>query len=186
MKRETTSSEGNVAIQKEPPKSGLAIASLILGLLSFIPLVGVLLGIIAVIIGILGVSQIKKKTLGGRKLAIAGIVLGILGIVFTLVVYGSLYYFGFVSETGPFVEVKSELNQQLITNNVGALELYKRKHGYYPTTLEEAIEDDFSLFPLDVYDRPFYYKAQQDSQSYELRSLGVDGQYGTDDDTLAI
>ena len=184
MNSEATPREVDVAKQTEPQKSGLATASLILGLVSFIPLVGVLLGILAIIIGVLGISQIKKKTLGGKRLARAVIVLGILGIVFTLVVYGSLYYFGFVSETGPFAELKPKLNQQLITNNVGALELYKKKPGNYPTTLEEAIEDDFSILPLDAYSRSFYYEAKQAGQSYELRSLGADGQYGTDDDTL--
>ncbi len=43
--------------------SGLAITSLILGLVAFIPLVGVFLGVLAIIFGFLALRQIKKEKL---------------------------------------------------------------------------------------------------------------------------
>ena len=57
-----------------PPRSGLAIASFILGLLFFVPpapLVGLVLGIIA-----LSKISSARGAIGGRGLAIAGVVLG--------------------------------------------------------------------------------------------------------------
>lgn len=114
------------------PKYGLAIASLILGLISFIPLLGVLTGIIAIILGAIGLSKIKKGGVGGKKLAIAGIILGVLGILFSIILYGSLFYFGFVAKGGPFDAPKKQLSQQILTQNAGYLELYKKNTGLIP------------------------------------------------------
>jgi hypothetical protein len=63
----------------QPPRtSGAAIASLILGILGCIPLVT---GILAVILGAVGLSATKKPNVGGRGLAIAGLVLGLVSII---------------------------------------------------------------------------------------------------------
>jgi hypothetical protein len=62
-----------------PPRtSGAAIASLILGILGCVP---VLTGILAVILGFVGLSATSKPNVGGRGLAIAGLILGLLSIV---------------------------------------------------------------------------------------------------------
>lgn len=62
-----------------PPRtSGAAIASLILGILGCVPL---LTGILAVILGFVGISATRKPNVGGRGLAIAGLILGLLSIV---------------------------------------------------------------------------------------------------------
>jgi hypothetical protein len=55
------------------PVNGLAIASLVLGILCCLPVVGLVLGLIAL-------GQIRKKGERGRGMAIAGIVLGWVGI----------------------------------------------------------------------------------------------------------
>ncbi|GEM_PF-5806073 len=166
------------------PKAGLAIASLILGIISFVPLVGVLLGIIAIVLGAIGLSNIKKQNLGGMGLAKAGIVLGVLGICFTVLLYGSIFYFGFVSKSGPFDSVKKQMSQQILMQDSGMLELYKKKYGKYPQNLEEAKKAGFQFYGSDHYMKPFYYKISEDGQSYELRNLGPDGVYGTADDIL--
>ena len=173
-------------MEQQPQKSGLAIASLVLGLVSFIPLIGVPLGILAIILGIIGLNKIKKMGLGGKKMAIAGIILGILGIIFTVILYGSLFYFGFVSKTGPFAELKTQVSQQILTQNAGALELYKKQNGRYPENLDQATKAGFTIFPSDHYLKPFFYKASADGQSYELRSLGADGEYGSSDDIFPV
>lgn len=74
-------------------KNGLAIASLVVGIVSLIPVIslgnifGLLEGIIAVILGFIGASQIKKLSQGGKGIAVAGIILGFVGIVgFVLVI----------------------------------------------------------------------------------------------------
>lgn len=63
--------------------NGMALWSLITGLFSFcVPL----LGILAIILGVLGIGNINKTGQGGRNLAIAGIVLGSLGVLFILMI----------------------------------------------------------------------------------------------------
>ncbi|MFJ2767698.1 DUF4190 domain-containing protein [Streptomyces sp. NPDC087300] len=57
-----------------PPVNGFAIASLVLGILCCIPGVGLILGLV-------GLSQIKKKGERGKGLAIAGSILSALGAV---------------------------------------------------------------------------------------------------------
>lgn len=69
----------------EKPAMGFAIASLVLGLLSFwaIPFIGSLL---AIIFGAVALKRIRRDpSLEGRGMAIAGIVLGIIGIFFALI-----------------------------------------------------------------------------------------------------
>lgn len=57
---------------------GLAIAALCCGLAAFIPIVGV----IAIVLGVIALNQLRGTFQGGRGLAIAGIVLGTLGTLF--------------------------------------------------------------------------------------------------------
>ncbi|MBR9703770.1 DUF4190 domain-containing protein [Candidatus Pacearchaeota archaeon] len=162
--------------------SGLAIASLILGLVSFIPLVGALLGTIAFILGTVALFQIKKSRIGGRGFAIAGIILGFVGVLFTVLLYGSLFYFGFVAENGPFKESKIELSKMILTQNAGQLELYKKKYGNYPPTLEEMNEARYTVYLSDHFIKPFFYEVSEDGQSYVLKSVGPDKEIGTSDD----
>jgi len=65
-----------------PPQSnGLAIASLIVGIVSFcIPLLG---SLAAIVLGIVGLTRTKDPRVGGKGMAITGIVLGALSIVIT-------------------------------------------------------------------------------------------------------
>ncbi|MEV5977923.1 DUF4190 domain-containing protein [Streptomyces sp. NPDC052114] len=57
-----------------PPVNGFAIASLVLGILCFLPAVGLVLGLVAL-------AQIKKKGERGKGLAIAGGILSVVGVV---------------------------------------------------------------------------------------------------------
>jgi uncharacterized protein DUF4190 len=64
-------------------RSGWAVASGYLGLLSCFPFVGLLFGIAAVVTGILAIRRAKKNPkMGGRGRAVFGIVMGIIGILF--------------------------------------------------------------------------------------------------------
>jgi len=71
-----------------PPK-GLAVASMVLGICSlpvslmcsFMNFVGVVLGIIALILGVAALAKCRKNTASGRGMAIAGVVTGACGIV---------------------------------------------------------------------------------------------------------
>jgi hypothetical protein len=72
---------------RRPPvrTSGKAVASLVLGVLSFC--LSALAGIPAVILGVLGLNDISRspRRVGGRGVAIAGIVTGALGTLLTVV-----------------------------------------------------------------------------------------------------
>ncbi|MBA7609423.1 hypothetical protein ES703_16614 [subsurface metagenome] len=61
----------------------LAIASMVCGIFSVFlaPLLGFILGIIAIVFGAVAIRQIRKDpNLGGRGMAIAGLVCGIVGV----------------------------------------------------------------------------------------------------------
>lgn len=68
--------------------NGLAIASLVMGIVGFLGLgvcVGGVVGIPAVICGHIALGQIKKSGQGGRGLAIVGLVLGYVVIAFLII-----------------------------------------------------------------------------------------------------
>jgi hypothetical protein len=67
--------------------NGLAITSLIMGILSCVPGVGLL----AILFGALGLGKAKDPRVGGKGLAIVGIVLGLL----SLVAYAGVGYFAY-------------------------------------------------------------------------------------------
>lgn len=77
-----------------------------------------------------------------------------------------------------------------------ALEQYKLFIGSYPSSLEALHEAPSDLadpskytsilkdpIPADPWGRPYEYKVE--GQNYDLRSVGPDGQSGTDDDVTA-
>jgi len=78
----------NTPMQEQPVSSGneriMAIASLVLGIISLcgaiLPIVGIPLAIIGIVLGFLGRKDISQK-----NLATAGIVVSILGILFSCV-----------------------------------------------------------------------------------------------------
>lgn len=74
-----------------PPKTnGKSIASLVLGILSlFIPYIGFIMGIIAIVFASLSFKELKKTGEQGKGLSIAGLVCGIIGTV----LYGLIILF---------------------------------------------------------------------------------------------
>lgn len=64
--------------------SGMAITALVLGVLALLSswtvIGGILLGLAAVIVGLLALSRIKQGRAGGKAMAIIGIVTGVLGL----------------------------------------------------------------------------------------------------------
>jgi len=62
-------------------RSGFAVASLIVGIFSFVQLLGAEKAALAILFGILDLREIKGEELTGKNLAIIGIVLGIAYIV---------------------------------------------------------------------------------------------------------
>ena len=68
--------------------NGLAVASLVLGIIgvvSFFFFVGGLIGIVALVLGIVAIQRARKGQAGGQSMAIAGTILGATAIVITTV-----------------------------------------------------------------------------------------------------
>ncbi len=174
-------------MQRGKEKSGLAIASFILGLVSFIPLVGILLGALAIIIGFISLSKIKKYKLEGRSFAITGIILGICGALFTVILYGVLFFLLFNSEygTSSFNEQRILATKEMILENKGQLELYKKNNGHYPQNLSVLENsENYLIWPTDHFLEPFYYSVSPEGQSYVIKSSGPDKILGTLDDVF--
>jgi hypothetical protein len=130
-------------------------------------------------------SQSKGK-LNGCVTAV--IVLGAVGFLIAVIVYGSLFYFGFVQRGGVYDGLRRQLSQQMLTDLVPHVELYKIEHGAYPETLQDVaagapngsavfIED--STNPIKP--QPFFYQ-RVGCDKYYLRSVGPDGKPFTADD----
>lgn len=158
----TTSSFANN--QQSKSKAGF-----VFGGLAFIPLIGILLGTIAIIIGLL------KKQKGP-------VLLGLGGILFSVILYGSLFYFGFVAKTGPYADIKIKLTQQLLNDDKSKILAFKLKTGKLPDNLNE-IPSDYQIYPTDAWSQPLIYEII-DGQNFKIQSIGPDGVANTSDDIL--
>lgn len=69
--------------------AGLAIAALVLGILALLTSItvigGIVLGLLAVVLGFLALRKAKRGEAGGRGMAIAGIVTGALGLIIAVI-----------------------------------------------------------------------------------------------------
>lgn len=81
---------------EQKPTSGMAVTSLVTGIIalisSFVPLLNVLsfpFVILAIVFGGIGLWQTSKGTKGGKGIAVAGLVLGILALLITVVMYAA-------------------------------------------------------------------------------------------------
>ena len=150
---------------------------------SFIPFLGVPFGIVAIVIGVI------KRKVGGWTL----IVMGSLGILFTVGLYGTLFYQGFVKRGGIYDELRGELTKNSLATLVKEIEFYKLNKGSYPDALT-ALETDPSKGFVTIYDtssvklgttepKLFHYE-KVDENRYYLWSDGIDGIPDTADDVF--
>jgi len=84
----------------------------VIGGMSFIPLIGVLFGLVAIVWGL-----VTKKQ-GGKRLA----AIGAGGIGFSFVLYGALFYFGFAQRGGVYDDLRVKLAQTSINSLVPSIE----------------------------------------------------------------
>jgi hypothetical protein len=156
----------------------------VFGGISFIPLCGVPFGIVSIIWGLLS----KKR--GGKTLA----VVGSLGIAFTVILYSSLFYFGFVQRGGVYDSLRVQMAEQNLSSLVQAIEFYKLQNGAYPPVLSDLVKSQSQGQPVMIIDpttmvgnsqpREFYYELTKDGSGYYLLGIGVDGTPFTSDDLL--
>jgi hypothetical protein len=150
-------------------------APFVLGGLSFIPLFGVVFGLIAIIWGL------RARRRGGAKPAL----LGAAGIAFSILLYGGLFYFGFVQRGGIYDDLRTKMAQNNLNALVQSVEFYKLSHGEYPDSLEtlkaslpknglESMYVDDPRSFLGKGSHYFYYK-KVDPAHYYLRGVAPDG-----------
>lgn len=141
----------------------------LLGLLGLIPLVGFFVGV-----GLILYGALKYKD---RKL----IFIGIACVLFTIIVYTSLFYIGFRSEFGRkgwAVHAQMELNTL-----VKHVEFYKLENGKYPESLKQLENDKEFIFLTDpTQSFGTYYNYKNLGEKYLLFSSGVDRIPNTADD----
>ncbi len=73
-----------------PPSNGIGIAALVVGIVSlftwWIPVLGLVVAIVAVVLGIVGIRKASKGQATNKGMAIAGLVTGALGLIASLLV----------------------------------------------------------------------------------------------------
>jgi peptidyl-prolyl cis-trans isomerase B (cyclophilin B) len=73
--------------EKEAKKNSvIAILSFIAGLISFVPFYGFLFGFAGIVLGVIALSFKKEREKKGRGFAIAGLILGVIGIIINLII----------------------------------------------------------------------------------------------------
>lgn len=160
----------------------VSAAAFVVAGLSFIPLVGVPFGIAAVGWGL------ATQKVGGKLVAL----LGAGGIAFTILIYGGLFYFGFVHRGGIFDDLHRQMAQSQLDALVPAVEFYKVGNGNYPASLKEVQEILPKTSFISVLNsssmklgapRYFFYE-RVGTDHYYLRSVGPDGIPFTADDVV--
>ena len=164
--------------QKEMQRESAGCLGYIIGGMSFIPLIGVFFGVIALVWGVV-TKHTKLKVVGSC------------GIAFTIILYSALGYFGFVQEGGVYDDLRSDLAKSQLTNVVKEIEFYKIQNGSYPESLEvlqNSLPENSMVFLYDPAqvstDGKFYYYKLINESSYHVRSYGRDGLINTSDDIL--
>ncbi|MCP3674699.1 MAG: type II secretion system protein G [Gammaproteobacteria bacterium] len=161
----------------------LGILPFVIGGVSFIPGIGIFFGIVAIIWGL------ATKKLGGKKLA----VVGACGIGFSVILYGALFYFGFVQRGGVYDDLRVQLSKNTITSLVQSIEFYKTQNSRYPESLEvlrKSLPENSLVFVHDpaqvqMGGEPRYYHYElKDQEHYYLLGVGPDEQPYTSDDVL--
>lgn len=146
---------------------------------SFIPLLGVPMGLAAIVVGL------ATRRPGGRRVAWTGAA----GIAFSVLLYGGLFYFGFVQRGGVYDHLRARLAQEQLNDLVPRIEFYRLQHGRYPEDLDALRGEGGGLNPVMIMDpstvspRAFFYRRVGDGHYY-LRGLGPDGEPFTADDIV--
>jgi Type II secretion system (T2SS), protein G len=145
----------------------------LIGLLCFIPLIGAIVGLVLII---LGVSHYKDKVF---------VIIGALGILFTVAIYSSLFYY--TKNSNSFDSAFTQMEQMQINDLVKSIEFYKLQNGTYPDSLKQ-IQTQNSMTSIDdpalefKNKKPTGYKYQRKGNKYLLFSVGKDGLENTQDD----
>ncbi len=168
---------------EEKKKHG--VGAFILAGISFIPLIGIFIGIICIVIAVVG-KKSNSKLLGG---------LGFAGILFSVVLYGSLFYKAFNNEE--FSKGFEVHAISAMTSLVRHVEYYKLQQGAYPESMDSLrsnLKEGEMVFSYDMSapmnmsspQRDFYFEVINDGANYLLFGIGQDATPFTQDDIFPI
>lgn len=158
----------------------------VVGFLSFIPLLGAVLGIVSIVLGAL------KFRAGGWKV----VLLGVGGILLTVGLYAAFFAFMFFGKDNMMNDVMQQMARANLRQCVMALEFYHQVHGEYPAKLEDLPGSKFKPgSTVNFMDQSggilgnmkaqlFYYERTADGTGYYLLGRGPDGIPFTADDLL--
>jgi len=157
------------------PAGDLSKPPYLIGLLCFIPLVGAFVGLALLLYGLI---KYKDKWLT---------LIGAGGILFTILVYSSLFYETTHSST--FKELRVKASQSQINGLMKSIEFYKLKHGVYPDNLIQLNKEDENAWIFDPLQdgltdkkKTANYNYKKEGNKYYLFSSGLDGKANTNDD----
>ena len=161
-------------------KQKLGPTPYIIGALSFLPGIGVMLGIIAIIWGL----ETKKK--GGKIVAS----LGIAGNLLTLLTIVALSQIGKEESRKETIRV---ITAAKLEDLIGILEEVKLNDGKYPMSLQDLVTENPSISLEDIEDNTqfrygekpkFFYYENLSPDHYYLLGVGDDGIPFTEDDMI--
>lgn len=145
----------------------------LLGLLCIIPLIGAFVGFGLLLYGLL---RYKDKWLS---------IIGAAGILWTILVYGTLFYAG--KHAYVFKKGFEDISQMQLNSLIKDIEFYKLLHGNYPDNLKQLLVDD-KLAPINDAVQGMnsngntYYNYEKIGSKYTVFSSGQDGIPNTKDD----
>jgi len=145
----------------------------LLGLICLIPLIGAFVGFVFIV---LGITRFKDKWFT---------LIGVAGILFTVIIYSSLFY-----ATKHSSVVKNgfrEISQMELNDLVKDIEFYKMQNGQYPDSLQQLTKENSTVFIYDPLQtnkkkKDDLFRYQKINGKYILFSLGEDGIPNTSDD----
>lgn len=115
---------GQGGYDRPAPKNGVGIAALVIGILALLSgffLIGGLLGLVAIVLGVIGSRRAKRGLATNRGMAITGIVLGALGVVGAVVAIAIGSFFATrVSDCNTYIENNDQAGyQQCLEDQLG-------------------------------------------------------------------
>ena len=139
----------------------------LVGILCLVPLLGFFAGLVLLI---LGIAHFKDRVF---------IIMGAIGMLITIGIYGSLFYFAMNTEV--FRSGFADIAQSEVNDLVKSVEFYKLQNGSYPDNLQQIdtkgsftfIDDPLSSKKLTDKQEPFHYSKK--GNRYLLFSVGEDG-----------
>ncbi|MDP4227048.1 MAG: type II secretion system protein GspG [Bacteroidota bacterium] len=167
-------------------KKRAPILLIILSALSFIPVIGVVFGIISIIIGLTDFKRFKLV-----------FILGVSGIALTILIYGSLFFVQQnLKKNGTIDKMQIQTTEMFLNNLSNEIENYKCKNGSYPCSLQQVSNMNSLIVVTDMFNPNnskkkadkskescnYYYKVEKDT--FILFSVGKDGLPFTKDDIL--